>query len=97
MVETIESAIQNLSVIKLSYHGFHRLVEPHAYGVNNLGHDVLRCWQVSGGSVSGEPQGWKLLRVSEIASITNSGTSFSGARSGYRKGDKHMVRIHAEL
>ena len=97
MNQTIISAIAKKEVLRLEYHGFHRVVEPHAYGVNNLGHELLRCYQTSGGSQSHEPQGWKLLLLSETHSIMVSGASFANPRPGYKRGDKDMSHIYAQL
>ena len=54
-------AISRLDMLELSYDGYVRCVEPHAYGRSDTGHDVLRCWQVSGGSDANDSVGWKLL------------------------------------
>jgi hypothetical protein len=97
MNQVILSAIANKAVLRLEYHGFYRVVEPHAYGVNDLGHELLRCYQTSGGSESHEQQGWKLLLLSETYSISQSGATFAGARQDYKRGDKAMSRIYAQL
>ncbi len=93
----LADAIAKWRLIELRYDGFTRLVEPHAYGLGSDGTEKLRCWQTSGGSVSGERQGWKLLNVNEIRATTMSEQSFSSARPSYKRGDSAMPRIYAQL
>lgn len=97
MNQTIASAIAKKEVLRLEYHGFYRIVEPHAYGINHLGHEVLRCYQTGGGSKSGKPLGWRLLRLDETHAITTTGSSFAGARPNYDRDDKGMSSIYAQL
>jgi hypothetical protein len=66
---TLAQAIKNKSMIELRYHGYARSVEPYAYGQDKTGDEVLRCYQVAGGSVSGESAGWKLLKLREVISL----------------------------
>ena len=69
MNATITQAITEKSVLELRYHGYSRIVEPHAYGRDKDGEEILRCYQTSGGSESGEKAGWKLLKVREVFSL----------------------------
>ena len=89
-------AIDNQKVVDLRYHGYARTVEPHAYGRDKNGDEILRCFQVSGGSESGERAGWKLLKVTEVYSIHVEKTTFH-TRHGYRKNDKAMEYIFRQL
>ncbi len=91
------SAISGRRVLSFSYRGHHRVVEPHAHGVSKAGNDVLRCFQISGTSESGDPVDWKLMLVEEIVSLSILEETFAGPRQGYRRGDKGMVRIYCEL
>jgi hypothetical protein len=90
-------AIAHLEILELSYDGYIRCVEPHAYGRGEAGHDVLRCWQVSGGSDSNDSDGWKLLRVDEIRSLHRLPQRFSGPRPGYKRGDLDIAQIYCRL
>ncbi|WP_454734257.1 hypothetical protein [Cupriavidus pauculus] len=90
------SAINNRRVIQLTYDGWSRTVEPHAYGLDRHGHALLRCYQTAGGSQSRE-LGWKLLRTDEILSMLATSDSVQSARPGYKRGDTAMQTIYAQL
>lgn len=79
--------------LSLSYNGFARLVEVHAVGVTRAGNRVMRVWQVSGGSSSGKPVGWKLMSIGEASNMAISEQIAQVPRERYRRGDKAMARI----
>jgi hypothetical protein len=96
MNTTIVEAIRDMNVLELRYHGYSRMVEPHAYGRDKDGDEILRCFQISGGSESGERVGWKLLKVHEVFSLHLTRETFI-TRSEYRRNDKAMVYIFSQL
>lgn len=96
MNKTIEEAIQTRQLLELRYHGFSRIVEPHAYGRDKNGDEVLRCFQISGGSESGERTGWKLLKISEVFSLHNTTRNFI-PRPEYRRNDKVIDYMFCQL
>ena len=97
-MSNICDAIRNRQLLRLNYNWGYRTVEPHAYGLNDNGHELLRVYQVAGASESGEPRGWKLLRVDEIHGLAILEENFSGPRQGYKRGDKALdARIYCEL
>ena len=96
MNPTIVEAINNRNSLELRYSGYSRQVEPHAYGRDKEGDEILRCFQTAGGSVSGERAGWKLLKVRDIYSLHAQKEQFN-PRPEYRRGDKSMERIFAQL
>ena len=93
----LAEAISKRQLIELQYDGFKRLVQPHAYGVGKDGVEKLLCWQVSGGSTSGERHGWKLLNVSDIHATTMSEAQFPSPQAGYKRGVPPMSRTYAQL
>lgn len=93
----ITSAIENRNLLTFTYDGRPRTVEPHTYGVDSKGHMALRAFQVGGGSESGEYVGWKLFHVQEMHGLNIQPQTFSGARPGYKRGDKAFASIQAQL
>jgi hypothetical protein len=69
----------------------------HACGYTQQGHAVLRGWQVSGGSASGERQGWKLMRLDEASGASVSSQASEAPRKGFKRGDPAMSRIVCEV
>jgi hypothetical protein len=97
MNQIIIDAIANKQLLDLRYSGYSRTVEPHAYGLDKNGVEKLRCFQVAGGSVSHDPIEWKILSVGEMSSVHATGRGFGNARPGYKRGDRAMQRIYAQL
>lgn len=96
MNPTITQAIKEQKILELRYHGYARTVEPHAYGRDKGGNEILRCYQTSGGSESGEREGWKLLKVREVISLHLMNSEFL-IRREYKRHDKAMVHIFEQL
>ncbi len=96
MNQMICQTIREKRIIELRYHGYSRIVEPYAYGRGRDGEGLLRCYQLSGGSESGERSGWKLLKTAEVFKLHLTDSHFS-PRPDYRRGDKAMEFIHCQL
>ena len=91
-------AIREYRLITLSYRWGLRTVEPHAYGRNQKGHELLRCYQVAGESKSGKPIDWKILRLDGVTNLHVLDNSFSKPRPKYERGDKALnMQIYCEL
>lgn len=90
-------AIATRRCLEIQYDGYLRVVEVHACGVGTAGHTVIRAWQISGGSASGETRGWKLLRLDEARGFALLKEVSSAPRQGYRSGDPGMVRIFCQI
>lgn len=97
MNPVIIDAINTKHLLRLEYHGYYRLVEPHTYGINQKDHEALSCYQVAGGSESNELEGWKLLLINEAHSILITNKKFLNSRDGYKPNTKTMKRIYAQL
>jgi hypothetical protein len=97
MNQTISDAIRLKIVLELRYHGYSRLVEPHAYGIDKHGVEKLRCYQTAGGSKSGDPVEWKMLTVRDISAVHTTDFRFSSPRPGYKINDPSISRIYAQL
>jgi len=90
-------AISQGKRLEVRYDGYSRVVEVHACGVTKDGNEVMRVWQVRGGSVHGEPIGWKLLRLDETVGYGLTEEPSAAPRPGYRRGDKAMRQIYCEV
>lgn len=96
MNPSVVQAIKQRKVLELRYHGYSRIVEPHAYGRDKDGDEILRCYQTSGGSESGERAGWKLLKVREVFSLHLTNNRFT-ALPEYKRNDKAMAYLFEQL
>jgi hypothetical protein len=90
-------ALQSGQVLEIRYDGYSRSVEVHAVGLTKEGNAVMRVWQVSGGSASNEPVGWKLLRLDEATGAIVTQQRSLAPRPGYKRGDTVMRQITCQL
>lgn len=95
MNNEIINAIKNRNVIEFHYEGELRIVEPHCYGKTTAGNEGLRAYQIDGYSSSGK-MGWKMYDLGKADEIEVTEDTFE-LRSGYKKGDKGMSIIYAEI
>ena len=95
--ETACQALKAGKCLQVSYDGFMRIVEVHAVGFTAEGNAVMRVWQVSGGSSSNEPVGWKLLTLAEARASAIASEASAAPRRGYRRGDPAMSRIVCQI
>lgn len=96
MNKEIINAISNQNLIEFDYDGGKRTVEPHCYGITSAGNEGLRAFQVDGYSSSGK-MGWKMFDMDKASSLNVLDDTFDNPRPGYKKGDKGMSRISAQL
>ena len=90
-------ALRQGKCLELRYDGFFRIVEVHAVGTSEQGNDLMRVWQVRGGSVSNERSGWKLFRLDEAFSAHLTDEKSEAPRRGYKRGDKAMRFIDCQV
>ena len=93
----IRAAIENRQLLRFTYRGYLRTVEPHIYGIDGKGHHALSGYQVGGGSESGQPVGWKLFHIDDIRGGTVLPKHFSRARPDYNRDDPVFARVVAQL
>ena len=96
VLNVIIAAINNRQVLTFTYNGLARVVEPHAVGVSTAGNEVLRCFQTSGGHIIAGHE-WDFCKLSDIRGLAANGHVFVGERPGYRRGDRNMTKIYAQL
>jgi hypothetical protein len=83
--------------LELRYDGFIRVVEVHAVGTTKDSNEIMRVFQVRGGSNSFESQGWKIMRLDEALSALVIDEKSEAPRTGYKRGDKAMKVIRCQL
>jgi len=93
----LKSAIEKQELLRFIYNGRERIVEPQTFGMDWAGEDVLRAYQTSGESESGQPVGLKLFHVAEMSSLRKTGKSFGNARPEHNPNDSAMKTIYATL
>ncbi|WP_207388256.1 hypothetical protein [Lichenihabitans psoromatis] len=80
--------------VELQYGGYTRTVEVHAVGATAIGHPVVLVWQVSGGRVSGQAEGWKLLRLDELGPMVVTQETSLAPRPGFNPDHNAMPIVH---
>ncbi|MCW6531184.1 hypothetical protein NED98_13105 [Sphingomonas sp. MMSM20] len=91
------AALQSGVRLRLQYNGFHRIVEVHAVGISTAGNHCMRVFQTAGGSVSGEPVGWKMMVLDKAFTMHMTEEVSQAPRQGYAKNDRGMIEIFAQL
>jgi len=97
MNQNICSAIRDKRIIAFYYDGGLRNIEPYCYGVTKNSNEVLRAFQISGYSRSGNPKRWKLFSVSKISNLKILVEIFQGNRRDYNRNDPAMPRIFCRI
>jgi hypothetical protein len=90
-------AIHERKLLRFSYDGGVRDVEPHCHGCSKDDNDLLRGYQVGGSSRSGESVGWKMFRLDRVFGLSMTGRSFPGPRPDYDPQDDSMKTIYCHL
>lgn len=94
--ELLRQALQERRVVQFRYHGYSRRVEPHALGRVTEGRPALLGWQVSGGSASEPPPGWRTFLLAEIKSLKLLRQTFT-PRPDYHPETTKLKPIEAEV
>ena len=87
-------AIRRRRLLAFSYDGLPRKAEPYCHGITRSGVELLRAYQVDGGSRSGEPVGWKMFDVHKMDGLRLAGEAFAPGRADYNPDDPHMRTVH---
>ena len=89
---TICQAIDGMFLLQITYDNKIRLVEPHAYGVDKAGDELLRAWQQTP-----SPDDWRTFRVDRMTAVAITKIRFSGPHKDYARNDKAMTKIYCQL
>lgn len=93
----IISAIRRKAVLKFTYNGKLRTVEPQTYGLSTTGREILRAYErptTNGLKRSGMA---KLFDLKKISNLRDSGQKFREALPAHNPNDSAMVEIFATL
>ena len=92
----VVAAIGQRRLLKLAYTAGSRIVEPHVYGLDGGGRELLRCYQLAGESAPRERAGWKLLRAGDVAAVEVLDVRFE-PRVDYKREDPAIQAAYARL
>jgi predicted DNA-binding transcriptional regulator YafY len=94
--DLIKQALAERRMLQFRYHGYSRKVEPHAFGRVTEDRGALLGWQVSGGSRSEPPPGWRTFVLGEIENLVILRRTFA-PRADYHPETAKLKRIEAEV
>ena len=95
--EQLCAAIARRSLVMFEYGDLIRVVEPHRFGVNSAGHEMLSGWLRAGYSRSDPAGGWRNYLVSDLSALQVLDAPFAGTRPGYAAHDARMREVYCEL
>ena len=90
-------AIRARRLLRFTYDGYERVIEPHVYGVNSAGHEAVSGFLVGGWSASEPGPGWRSYLVERMHATAALADSFTGTRPEFNPDDARMVRIYCAL
>jgi hypothetical protein len=91
------AAIRRRSLVMFEYGDLIRVVEPHRFGINSAGHEMLSGWLRAGYSRSDPAGGWRNYLVHDVAALQVLDAPFAGTRPGYAAHDPRMREVYCEL
>ena len=95
--EQLCAAIRRRSLVMFEYGDLIRVVEPHRFGINSAGHEMLSGWLRAGYSRSDPAGGWRNYLLSDVSALQVLDAPFAGARPGYTAHDPRMREVHCQL
>ena len=95
--EQLCAAIRRRSLVMFEYGDLIRVVEPHRFGVNSAGHEMLSGWLRAGYSRSDPAGGWRNYLLSDVTALQVLDAPFAGTRPGYSAHDARMREVYCEL
>ena len=95
--EQLCAAIRRRSLVMFEYGDLIRVVEPHRFGVNSAGHEMLSGWLRAGYSRSDPAGGWRNYLLNEVSALQVLDAPFAGTRPGYAAHDPRMREVYCEL
>ena len=93
----IAAAIHERQQLSFFYDGHARVVEPHTFGADKHGREIVCGYQTAGASRSGKPVGWKFFLVAKISGLRPTEERFATPRPEYQRNDGAFLKIVAQL
>lgn len=90
--DILAQAIREKRRLRFSYHHTPQLVEPQCHGRGSKGTELLRAYQIEGGS---QPE--PLFDVSKISELTLLDDRFKKPGPNYKRDDSAMQEIFCQL
>lgn len=97
MYLTIFQSIEDSRLLHFHYDGYSRVVEPHLFGVDRRGRDVLYGYQVAGADMLGRHVGWKCYVAKDMHTILALDARFAGPRVSYEPRSHTWQRIYVQI
>ncbi|HEX5436064.1 MAG TPA: hypothetical protein VFW98_02820 [Gemmatimonadaceae bacterium] len=97
MLPVLCAAIRARTLLIFGYGERVPIVEPHLYGVNSLGHEVLSAWLLPGHSRADPEGGWRTYLVNEMRNVQMLDQIFPQPRAGYNPDDQRMTHTFCRL
>lgn len=91
------AAISRRSLVMFEYGDLIRVVEPHRFGVNSAGHEMMSGWLRAGYSRSDPAGGWRNYLLTDVSALQVLDAPFAGTRPGYAAHDPRMREVYCEL
>ena len=89
--------VSDRQVIRFTYDGLPRVVQPATFGVTTTGKQALRGCLIAGRSKPNYIPCWELYLTDKMVGVEVTGESFAAFRvAGYRMGDSDSMVIIAE-
>lgn len=88
-------AIRAHRLVRFTYDGYERVVEPYVYGVNTAGHEVLLAWLVGGWSSSEPEPGWRTFLASGMRNVAALAEPFEPRVSGMET--SRFLHVHCRV
>jgi hypothetical protein len=92
----IFESIERAHLMQFMYEGVFRIIEPHMYGSDASGMDLLCGFQIAGTDGLGKNNGWHKFEVSKISDLQRLPTRYPGPRHPYRLASKTFKRIYCQ-
>jgi hypothetical protein len=93
----LTTAVTERRVLRFTYDGLDRVVQPATYGQTATGKWTLRACQVDGASNRNSVPCWELYTEGKMVDVASTDATFADfALPGYTRGDSAFVVIAAE-